>query len=193
MHLDNDSLRTIAGLLGLSGFVPYIWTTLSGKTTPARTSWLIWGALNFLTLLAMAAKGADYRQLACVTIGSWIVAFLGLIKKGDPRWHAIEKICVVAAVVAVILWKAVFHDSTAGLIASLIAILIGCISTWQKAWREPKGENLTAWVVFCASSLLATVAVKEWTIAEAAQPVVFLANQIATVSIILFRRRRTPF
>src|SRR3990167_1688847 len=100
----------IAGVLFVTGFVPYIWAIFSGKTKPAKASWIIWGSLDSITLAGMVAKDAVNGQIIGAVMGVWIVVFLTL-KYGTAGWTKLDKFCLAGAVLGIMLWQ-IFSSPT---------------------------------------------------------------------------------
>ncbi len=183
------TLSVAAGLLFTAGFVPYIAAILSGKAKPAKATWLVWSVVDAVILCGMYSAGDLSWQMVGCTIGTWIVALLAM-KFGTSGWTNLDKACLVLAVLGVSGWLK-SGNPILGIVFSLAVVVLGCIPTFSSAWKNPSQENKPAWLMFWASCVLATIAIPQWTLAYAAQPLVFLAIQ-STMLLILYCHHRVP-
>ncbi|HAL50354.1 TPA: hypothetical protein DDY56_01440 [Candidatus Uhrbacteria bacterium] len=94
---------------------------------------------------------------------------------------------ILGAVAGIALW-AIFDSPVLGLSASLSVVFVGSIPTFMSAWEDPARENLPAWIVFWLSCVCALVAVPQWTIKDAAQPLTFFAVESTMMTILLTRK-----
>ncbi|MDD5252150.1 MAG: hypothetical protein PHT12_06000 [Patescibacteria group bacterium] len=138
----------------------------------------------------MLASGAYNGQIIAATLAAWAVFALS-IRLGKPGWSKTDRFCLALAVLGIILWL-VFRNPVFGIVASLVADFLGAIPTAISAWHDPTRENKLAWAIFWLGGLSATLAVPQWTLAHAAQPLVFFAEENLILGIILFRSRLTP-
>lgn len=184
-----EIFSVIAGLLFVGAFVPYIRAILQKETKPAKASWLIWASLDTITLAGMFFKDTVNGQILGAVLGAWVVAVLAL-KYGTLGWTKLDKFCIGGAVIGIVLWQ-VFNDPVFGIITSLIVIFLGSIPTFTSAWRDPSRENKLAWTIFWISCVCAIIAVPQWTLADAAQPITFLVIETVMMYILFVRPRLT--
>lgn len=176
----------MAGILFVAAFVPYIRAILRNETKPAKASWLIWATLDSITLAGMYAAGTLNGQILGAVTGAWIVAGLAM-KYGESGWSLLDKFCLAGAALGITLWQ-VFDSPVLGIVTSLSVVFIGAIPTFVSAWKEPSRENRTAWTIYWISCVFALIAVPEWTLASAAQPVVFFAVESVMMYILYIKR-----
>ena len=96
-----------AGLIGLLGYLPYIITTVKGKTKPNRATWWVWGFLGIVQLFSYYHSESNFDSaawlLACYTLCQIIMALLS-IKFGEGGWDKLDKICFIGVIFSIILW-----------------------------------------------------------------------------------------
>jgi hypothetical protein len=176
-----------AGFLFVVGFVPYVLAILRGETKPAKASWIIWATLDSITLTGMFFKDAVNSQILGAVFGAWVVVVLAL-KYGTRGWTKLDKFCLGGAVLGIVLWQ-VSGDPVFGIATSLGVVFVGSIPTFVSAWKNPSNEDKMAWTIFWVSCVCAVIAIPEWTLADAAQPITFFV--IETIMMyILYRHRR---
>lgn len=185
----SNALSVLAGFLFVIGFVPYIIAIVRGQTEPAKVTWIIWALLDTITFAGMFAEGAVNGQSVGAVIGAWAVVFLALYY-GTAEWKRRDIYCLVGAGLGIVLWKW-FDSPSLAIISSLTAVVIGFIPTMEETWEYPEKESRTAWVIFECSSICACLGIPQWTLADSAQPVVFLAIDSVMIYL-LFLRRRIP-
>ncbi|MEK7511465.1 MAG: hypothetical protein AAB575_00400 [Patescibacteria group bacterium] len=184
----------IAGLLYLVAFSLYILAVLRdrhlpagtpGKIEPSKATWIIWASLDTITISGMYVEGTVNGQILGAVAGAWIVVVFAL-KYGTPGWTLLDKLCLSGAVVGIVFWN-VFDSPILGVIISLSVVFLGSIPTYVSAWKDPGRENKLAWVIFTISCVCALIAVPQWTLADASQPITFFAVE-AVMMYILFVR-----
>lgn len=180
-----DAISALAGILFIIGFIPYIVSILRGETKPAKASWIIWATLDSITLAGMLTKHSLNGQILGAVIGAWIVVILAL-RNGTSGWTRLDKFCLAGALLGIILWQ-VFDNAVFGIMTSLSVVLLGSFPTFASAWRNPAQENRTAWTLFWLSCVAAVIAIPAWTLADAAQPIVFTIIESTMMYILYFR------
>lgn len=183
-------LSILSFIFVLASYAPYIRAIRKGTTKPAKASWVIWGVLDTITLSAMYAKDTVNYQIVGTIIGVWIVAYLA-VRRGEPGWTDLDKLCLAGAAFAVVIWQ-VFDSPTLGLGASLFANFVGSIPTLGHTWDDPERENKTAWTLGWISCVFAIAAVPSWSIDMAGQPLTFLIIQSGMMILLFVKPRLTP-
>lgn len=164
--------ETASAALAVLGYVPYIVATIRKETVPSKGSWLIWSAFDTIAAISMLIKGTPNYQIITVAAGNWITLGFALWY-GKAGWTTLEKFCVALAGIGVVAGFIV-QDPVITLVITLSAVFIGSFPTFESGVCTPYKEDRWAWLLFAASSALAAISVKEWTVAHAAQPIVFL-------------------
>lgn len=180
-------ISTLAGLLFIIGFIPYIVAILRGEAKPAKASWIIWASLDTITMAGMFMNDTINGQILGAVIGSWMVVVLALIY-GTSGWTKLDKFCLSGAVLGVVLWQ-VFSSPLLGMMISLSVVFLASFPTFVSAWHNPANENRTAWTFFWVSCIAAVISIPAWTLADAAQPIVFTVIESVMMYILYFRPR----
>ncbi len=181
-------LAVVAGILYFSGFIPYVVGIVKGGKRPVRSTWFIWALLDSITFFSMLAQHAVNLQIAAAVVGCWTV-FLLTLKFGKPGFDRLDAACLAGAVIGIGCWIA-SGDPRLGMTLSLAVTFIGSIPTFASAWKDPRDENLVAWIIITASCVLTAASVPSWTYVDAAQPIVFLTIGVVVTSILLGRQQR---
>lgn len=186
----------LAGLLFVAAFVPYIlaiWRDRKkppgtpGKMEPSKTSWIIWATLDSITIAGMFVEHTLNGQIIGAVPCAWTTAILA-IKYGKSGWTKLDKFCLGGAVLGIALWQT-FSNPVLGIATSLSVVFIGSFPTFASAWRDPHGEDKAAWTLFWLSCVAAMIAIPRWTLADAAQPIVFTVIETVMMFLLWIRPR----
>ncbi len=55
-----EMLGMIAGIIAISGYIPYIYSILKGQTRPNRATWFIWTIVGGLLAFSYMAEGDQH-------------------------------------------------------------------------------------------------------------------------------------
>jgi len=186
----SEFLSVLAGLISVVGLIPYAHGILRGKTKPAKASWVVWAIVNVVILAGMWARGVVNGQIIGVVIGCLVITVMAL-RYGAPGWTRLDKFCLAGAVLGIFLWQ-ILGDALYGVLIALAVATIGSIPTFVSAWEDYRRENKPAWLMAWLSSVCMMLALKEWTLAAAVQPVTFFLLQSVLVYIIFIRPKFQP-
>ena len=181
-----------AGFLSLIGFIPYLLTTLKGKTRPNRATWIIWTVVGIALLASYKEAGAT--DAIWVTVANVIAfgAVVGLsFKYGEGNWTPLDLGCLVSAGVGFFLWW--FFDSPLPtLYISILVDLIGALPTLKKAYLDPEGEDRLTWFLFWMANTINLFAIEKAGFAMWAYPVYLFLISGAIMAILFMTRRYRP-
>ena len=160
-----EILGYTAGILALSGYIPYIYSILKGKTRPDRATWFIWSLVGGLLAFSYIAEGNSHTIWLPLGyfFGPLITAVLS-IRYGYAKWSRLDTACVTFALISIIPWI-LSKDATYTLIINVLIDIAGAIPTLVKTFKEPETEDLTAWSIFFGANTLQLVAITHWNIA----------------------------
>lgn len=158
----HEIIGIIAGILAISGYVPYIISILKGKTRPDRATWFIWSIVGGLLAFSYLATG-DPKAI-WLPLGYFLgpfITFLLSIPYGYSKWSRLDTICVIVTIFSIIPWI-LSKNAELTLIINVILDATGAIPTLIKTYHEPETEDLTAWVTFAIANTLQLFAITEW-------------------------------
>lgn len=195
----------IAGLLTIAAFIIYVLATfgygigsnmhfyrIRESTRPNKATWFIWAFLGVLIALSSLKSGATYTLGVplVLTAGPLIVALIS-IKYGESGWTLFDKICLIGAFAAIVVWI-VSGSAPTTLLISIVADGFGLAPTVLHAYRKPQEESKLAWTLFFFADVANLFAVENWSLASF--PVwiftLYMVGHTALiVGILLFRGR----
>ena len=189
MHIANiyQLAGTVATILSVIAFIPYIIAIMRNKTRPSGASWWTWSILAFITVVSSRASGAPWQVLI---LPMWLgISQLGVailsIKRGDNNWDLLNKACVGSALVGMGLWL-VTGNPLIALSISIVTDFMASIPNFRHVWKNPEQENWMGWTLGFGSAILEIFAVQHWSLAESGWAVYFLIN-MGTVLILVSR------
>src|SRR3990167_6959024 len=160
-----EILGIIAGILALVGYIPYIYTTVRGKTRPNKATWIIWtviGGLIAFSYLFEVDKNTIWLPLGYF-IGPLIVAILSF-RYGYSKWSKLDIACLVVGALSIIPWI-ILDNAIFTLLINVFIDATGAIPTVVKTYREPETEDFSAWTIFFVANTLELLAIEQWNLA----------------------------
>ena len=146
---------SIAVLLAIGSYIPYVRDMFLGRTKPHAFSWFIWGTLTAIGFAAQVSEGAGagawvtgVSSLACYGIALFTFA------KGDRSYSAFDWWSLVAAAVALILWV-VMSEPLVALVLVILTDACGYLPTIRKAYARPHEETATTYAISSVKWVLA--------------------------------------
>lgn len=165
MQITPEMIGISAGILGITGYIPYIISIFRRQTKPNKATWIIWTIVGGLLAFSYMAEGdahAIWLPLGYF-IGPLIVAILSF-KYGYSEWVKLDKICLVAAGISIIPWV-LSSNATFTLLINVLIDTTGALPTLAKTFREPETEDGVAWGIFFIANTSQLFAITTWNIA----------------------------
>ena len=155
MGLPSQILLVSAAACYIAGYAVYGLGLRARSVQPNRWSWLIWSAATGIEASTYQAVNGDLAQAAVFAISAacCIVVTMGIWARSI--WTApslTEMICVVASILALILW-AFFQMAFWAHVLIVAAVPIGFIPTWIGALRDRHHEASPAWGLWTLGDL----------------------------------------
>lgn len=180
----------IATVIGVAAFLPYLRDTLSLKTKPHAYTWLIWALTQGTAVVGIWYGGGGWGGLN-LTVGTIFVVgvFLFSLKYGTKNITKGDKIILVAALAAILVWWQLDKPLLAVLMVSAVDV-IGYIPSFRKSYQEPWSETLISWAAFAVSNIFALLALNEYNLLTTTY---LVAITVANISLFLLCFFRRPF
>jgi hypothetical protein len=163
-----------AGIVSILGYVPYILSTIRGKTKPNRASWWIWTAVGIVIAASYYSVGARdtlWLVLASSVFGPLIMAVLSF-RYGEGGLTPFDRACLASSATGIFLWW-FFSTPALALFMGITSDAIGYLPTMRKAWHNPLSEDKLTWLMFWAGGMLSLFAITTWSVEMAAYPLYF--------------------
>jgi hypothetical protein len=182
----------VAALLAIISVVPYVRDMLKGKTKPNVVSWGLWTLIQGIFAAAQFAEGASLSiVLPAVEVASTgLIVVLGLAGFGYKKYRPLDFICLALALGAIVLWQ-VTKDPMLALWLSVAADFVAAVPTLFKAYKDPKSETPSAYLLVALSAIAAAFATSIIDTPNLLWPAYIFAVNGATLSLILLGRRES--
>lgn len=178
----------IAGIVYVSGFIPYLYAIVAKGAKPVKGTWLTWFVVDAMVLSAMSDQDSANWQITFATIGAGVVFLLSL-HYGTPGWSTLEKICMAVATAGMSAWL-LADEVTISILISSTVLAVAAIPTIRSAWTAPEREDKIAWSLYFASCLLTILSLEwTWSVEEWAQPISFTVVETIMIAILFLRPR----
>lgn len=173
----------LAGLLVFIAYIPYVLGAIRGLAKPNRATWFIWSVVNIIIAASYWKAGAGNTILVPLlnAFGTTLIALLSL-KYGEGGWTRLDRACLFASGISLILWWLTGNPVIA-LTINILIDAIGAIPTMVKTYHDPKHENGSAWTIWMVAYLINLFAIESWTYAIAAYPVYLFVQALIMVSL----------
>lgn len=186
-----EIIGLIAGIIAISGYIPYIISIFRRTTQPNRATWIIWTIIGGLLAFSYMA-GGNHESIWLpfgYFVGPFIVAILSF-KYGYNQWTRLDTYCLIAAALSLIPW--IYADSPS--LTLLINLFIdgsGALPTIVKTYKEPETEDFFAWLVFFIANTLQLFAISTWNLSSLYPIYLFFLAGTITVLTFLDKWRKS--
>jgi hypothetical protein len=140
-------LGSLAGILNILGYVPYIKDILKKKVQPHRITWGIWTILTTIAAFNQVSNGGGYSTLFFISTAILVgIVFILSLRFGVGGGSKVDIICLVLAILLLIYWVTVQETR----ISTLLAVIIdgvGVIPTLIKTFKNPETETYIQWTL----------------------------------------------
>jgi hypothetical protein len=182
-------------LIAISGFCYMRGIYRREVPRPVLSSWGIWAVLGGFVLKTYYDTGA---RMDTTLPAAWlgfinpiIILCLGR-RYGQWKWSKLDTYCVVAFIVAVLVWKT-SDSAVIGLTGGIMVDAIGCIPQARHCITHPEDEPWFPWTMFFVGSAVNLFAVEKWEFGYYLFPVYMTTFSSLFVIPILMYRLRTRF
>jgi len=164
-------LGTLAGAIMLLAIVPYVLDIFRGRTRPNVVTWFLWTLNGSILASAQYIAGASWTLsvLAASTISTAIVTVLA-VPFGQSKYGALDGICLVMALAAMVGWWATENPLIA-IVLGVLAEIFAVSPTIVKTYRAPETETpITYWATSFAT-IMSLIASTKFDIANLLFPI----------------------
>jgi hypothetical protein len=139
-----------------------------GRARPNLVTWLMWTLVPAIALVAQLRVGVAAEAVLTFTLAACPAAVV-LATLGRSRWAVapFDICCGSLAAAALVMWWLTGEPSIA-ILLSIAADLVAAVPTLVKAYRQPRSENALVYATFVLSAATTLLAVRAWTIENAA-------------------------
>lgn len=179
----------LAGIATFFGFVCYTTSIVRGRSRPRASTWIVYGVFCTILIFSMCLRHAFNVQLFLGTIFTWVVVLLCAFKGDALRFTTLENWCFMLGIYGVAI-ASLFKTPEVSIVVSCAVLALASVPTFMSAWAHSSNESTAVWQLFTFACVLTLVSLPFWSIATVAQPLTFLAVDVAML-VILLRQKAT--
>jgi hypothetical protein len=186
--LSKEFIGTVSTLLTLVGYLPYILSTVKGRTKPHVFSWIIWGTIATIVFFAQTSDdaGPGAWAMGFSAAGCFIIAALA-VRFGEKKITRSDWLSFVGALMAIPIWCLTRNPLWAVLLVTAIDAC-GYYPTFRKSWHHPREENVIVYIVDSMKFVLALLALEHYSTVTVLSPLFIALVEAALTVMILWRR-----
>lgn len=182
-------LSSIAVLLTVVGYIPYIIDILKGKTKPHIFSWLS-GTIastiaTFLQLLGGAGVGA--WVMSTVALACFII-FLLSFKYGTKDITRSDTVVIFLSLLVLVLWL-VADQPVLSMILLTVSQLLAFTPTIRKSWHDPYSETTVFYQISGVRHIFAILALEQLNILTALYSSAWAISNLGIAFMLTARRK----
>ncbi len=179
---------SLAIIIGLISYYPYLRDLFSLKTQPHIYSWLIWTITQGTAVVAIYYGGGFLggSELAMGCIFNVIILIFSL-KYGTKNITKTDTIFLVFALLAILVWWKMKMPLVSVFMVSAIDLL-GFMPSFRKSYQEPWSETLSTWLLFSVANIFAILALSEYNLLTMTYLILITFGNIGIFLICFFRR-----
>lgn len=179
-------LASIAVVMALYAYIPYLIGIFKGETKPHVFTWIIWSIVTSIAVVIQFIEGGGMgtwptmaAAITCLFIT--LLAF----KYGSKDIQKVDYFFLVASLSAIPLWIVTNNPLYSALLVTFIEI-VAAIPTIRKSWHKPEEEVTSTYGINTVRYFLSIVALASFSISTVAYPVgmVFMNGLIFAVLLI---------
>lgn len=184
----------ISAILSIIMIIPYVVDILKKTTKPERASWLIWTVLGFIAFFSQLAKGAtDSLWLTAGQTIAVLIVFILAIKRGVGGLTKHDIKALIVAGIGLLLWF-LTNEALYALLIVIAIDFIGVFLTTIKAYKDPKSETMSTWLLSGTSGIFGALAVGSFSFVLLLYPIyIIIANYVVVIAIILGKKSNKQF
>ena len=186
-----EIFASVAIVLTLVSFYPYIRSIQKGETKPHYFSWIIWGLTTTLSSFAQLADRGGVGAYSVFIAGliCFYIAYLAYQQKRDYTIDRGDWITFYVALGSLVVWYITSNPLWTALILTIVDS-IGFIPTFKKSYNYPWEEHIGFYLLISVKNLFSIVAMENYTITTTIFLWVINILSVVFIFFLLWRRKR---
>ena len=183
-------LATLAVVMAVSGYIPYLKDTFSGKTKPHIFSWFLWCLVSLIAFGLQITNKAGWGSLPNLVMGViCLVIFLKSMGNGKKGIKRTDVVSLFMAIISLVLWLIV-KQPLISIVLIVVVDLFSFLPTITKSWNKPFEETLFTWTMNWVRQLIIIMSLEEINLINAMYPVYALTVNMLFWIMLLARRKQ---
>jgi hypothetical protein len=158
----------VGTLIGASGSVAYLLSTLKGKIRPNRVSFLLWSIAPIIAFFAQITQGVGLEALMTFSTGFLpLTVFIASFINRQAKWRltGFDLTCGVLSFLGLMLWM-ITKVGNIAILFSILADGLAAIPTIVKAYKFPDTEIAWPWLATVVGIILTLLTLSAFTFAN---------------------------
>lgn len=156
-------LKIVGALIGMTPYIPICIGIYRGKVKQNFASWMLWTMLDAIATTAAFLQNGNYKLQAGFTLGSVAVTIFLIVKK-QVKWTKFETLVSFLVLVCLCVWY--FVGNNAGIIASIIGLIVAGIPQVKSTLKKPSETPTIPFLLFSLGGLFSFLGGIDWSIKE---------------------------
>ena len=157
------SLQLIAGIVGVSAYVPLIAGILKDTAKQSFAAFFLWALLDGIATVTTFLQDGNYWLPFSNVVGSSSMAALLVIKR-QVSWSWIENMTALLVIICLVVWYTAGEELA--IIASSLAVVLASIPQMAETYKAPQHTPVFPYIIFLTANILSFIAGRAWTIQE---------------------------
>ena len=176
-------------LIGLTGCLSYLISTIKGKTKPNKVTWFLWALAPLIAFVAEIREGVGIQALMTFGVGFGpLLIFLASFINRESVWKLgrFDFVCGALALIGLFLWY-LTKDGNFAIFFAILADGAAAVPTLVKSYRFPETENYHVYLAAAISAAITLLTINVWDFAHFGFPLYILVLCAIFVFLIKFR------
>jgi hypothetical protein len=183
-------LGSVAGVLAVVQYVPYIADVLRGKTKPHAFSWFVWSVPTAIVFAAQVWSGGGAGAWATgISVLMCTAIFALCFFRGERTITRFDWLCLGISMIALALW-AVTKEPLGAVILVTIADLLGFGPTIRKSFAKPYEETLNTYLLSGIKWTLSIAALSVFDAITLTYPIAMILGNWGFVAFLIIQRKK---
>jgi len=180
---------TLASVITIVAYYPYIKDIFLKKTKPHVYTWLIWAITAGTATMGAWRGGGKNSVIGMSVIFLLIMTIVVLsIKYGTKNITKSDTIVLLLALSSIFIWWQLNNPVLAIIMVTVVDVF-GYWPTYRKTWVAPEKETLSFWVMITIVSILIFLSIAEYNLLTTLYAGAMVIADSILVAVLYFRRK----
>ena len=179
---------SIASVISVVAYIPYIVDIFKNKTKPHVISWFIWSAMSGIAFFSQIVGGAGIGSflLGFTTVMCFLIALLS-IKKGTKDVEFVDWLTAAGSVSALVFWVLTKTPYLSVMIIT-VSDFLATFPTIRKTYKNPYQETSSFYLLNTAKYFFGVMALEKYSLITTLYPAYLLVIN-GVVFILIYLRK----
>lgn len=182
-------LGIVAVIISFVSYVPYFRDIILKKTKPHAFTWLVWAILIGIAFFGQIFEGGGPGAwVTCFTAIVSLVIFFIAFKRGEKEITFSDKLSLVGAGFALVLWY-ITHNPLASILLIILIDAFGFYPTFRKSYYKPHEETISTYFLGGLKFAISILALQHYSLVTYLYPAYLVFMNFGLVIYLIIRRK----